>query len=174
VNITPPCLPLDKGRLGGVNEKGGFKMFKLIHNMKKRDERGFTLVELLIVIAIISILAAIAIPQFAAYRARAVEASMVADAKNFATAQEVVFTECFAYGTLTATTGPARPRITIPAGAVPAGCIADVMPTVSISAGNRVSSTGGATFTVTVINPGGREGRRTHTLNNLGEITWGP
>lgn len=50
-------------------------MLKRINTLQRRDERGFTLVELLIVIAIIAILAAIAIPQYAQYRQRAAAAN---------------------------------------------------------------------------------------------------
>jgi len=47
--------------------------------MKANKQNGFTLVELLIVIAIIGIIAAIAIPQFNSYREKSVRASIVAD-----------------------------------------------------------------------------------------------
>lgn len=55
--------------------------------------RGFTLIELMIVIAIVGILAAVAIPQFNAYRAKSFNAAAEADLRNAATAQEGYFTD---------------------------------------------------------------------------------
>lgn len=55
---------------------------------KKENQKGFTLVELMVVVAIIGILAAIAIPQFNSYRARAWKASVISDCKNAYTAVE--------------------------------------------------------------------------------------
>lgn len=72
-------------------------MFKAIHKMQRGEERGFTLIELLIVIAIIAILAVIAIPQFAAYRQRAIKASMQSDARNAATLEEAAYADNQSY-----------------------------------------------------------------------------
>jgi type IV pilus assembly protein PilA len=78
-----------------AKEKRGGK--KMLTKLQKRDERGFTLIELMIVIAIIGILAAIAIPQFSAYRMRSYNAAAQADLRNAATAQEAYYVDFSGY-----------------------------------------------------------------------------
>ena len=58
---------------------------------------GFTLLELLIVIAVLGILAAIAIQNIGLYRARSIDASMRSDLRNAAMAMESYYGEFLAY-----------------------------------------------------------------------------
>lgn len=54
-------------------------------------QEGFTLIELLAVMAIIAVLTALAIPQYQAYKKRALDLRAVNDLRNIATAEEAYY-----------------------------------------------------------------------------------
>ena len=96
------------------------------------NRKGFTLIELLIVVVIIGILAAIAIPKFAATKDKAKLASVKTDVRNAMTAQEAYFSDFATYGSLAQLTAASN---------------------FTLSAGNTGAAAGVASgFTVTVTN----------------------
>lgn len=80
------------------------------HARGTRSSCGFTLVELLIVVAIVGILAAIGIPQYTQYRTKAHNASALSDIETIRTAEHALFAEKQQYAS-TAGTGCARDPI---------------------------------------------------------------
>ena len=65
----------------------------MLQKLTKKNQEGFTLIELMIVIAIIGILAAIAIPNFISYRKRSYNTAANSDMKNLYTAAQAYYTD---------------------------------------------------------------------------------
>ena len=76
-----------------------------ITNRSRRhgDERGFTLIELMVVVLIIAILIGMAIPTFLGARQRAQDRAVQADLRNALTAEKTYYTDGQAFTTDTST-----------------------------------------------------------------------
>jgi type IV pilus assembly protein PilA len=71
----------------------------MLQKLTKKNQKGFTLIELMIVIAIIGILAAIAIPNFLAYRTKGQNSAAQSEAKNFYNSAMAYFADVSTNGT---------------------------------------------------------------------------
>ena len=79
---------------------------------KRRDDEGFTLIELMVVVLIIAILIAIAIPTFLGARSRAQDRAAQSNIRNAFTAEKVYYTDNQVYTDTTANLSAIEPSLT--------------------------------------------------------------
>jgi type IV pilus assembly protein PilA len=94
-------------------------VFRMTDRSGVRDERGFTLIELMIVVMIIGILVVIALPTFLGARTRAYDRAAQSDIRNAFAAEKAFYTDDLTYTTDPATMTSIEAAITYVDGDTP-------------------------------------------------------
>lgn len=139
-------------------------MFKLM------NKKGFTLIELMIVVAIIGILAAIAIPNFLKYQAKSKQSEAKVNLKGIFTSQTSYFSEGNTYGTFTlinyAPTGNSRYALATGIAAGAAHAVSE------LGAGTTYVATSNGTTCTTAITTGGQYNMATSNNSGFTAEAW--
>ena len=94
-------------------------MIEILRKRRHDNEEGFTLIELMVVVLIIAILLAIAIPPFLGARKRAQDRAAQSSLRNALTAAKTIYTDNSSYSTATDANLPAvEPSLTYKGAAV--------------------------------------------------------
>src|SRR5438045_5646015 len=87
-------------------------MLQSLRKRLDRSEEGFTLIELMVVVLIIAILLAIAIPTFLGSRSKAQDRAAQSNLRNALTAEKTYYTDAQAYTTDTVALASIEPNLT--------------------------------------------------------------